>query len=58
MKYNLCKDKNIKLIQFFEDEWVYKYDIVKSMILNKIGKTENKIYGRKCVFKEINYLDF
>lgn len=57
MKYNLCKEKDIQLIQFFQDDWVYKYDIVKSIILNKLNKTPHKIYARKCSIKEISYID-
>jgi len=46
-KTKLCKEKNIQLIHIFEDEWVYKQDIVKSRLLNLIGKTPRKIYARK-----------
>lgn len=49
-----CKKMNIDLIHIFEDEWVYKKEIVKSIILNKIGKTKNVIFGRKCEIKEID----
>ena len=59
-----CENKNIQLIHIFEDEWIYKRDIVKSMIMNKLGKTINKIFARKCKIKEItnnttikNFLD-
>ncbi len=54
MKSDLCEEKEIQLIQIYEDDWAYKQDIVKSMILNKLGKTPNKIYARKCQIKEIN----
>ena len=58
-KYHLnksekCLEKNIQLIHIWEDDWIYKNDIVKSMILNKLGKTKNKIYARKTEIKEIN----
>jgi hypothetical protein len=52
-----CKSKGIKLIHIFEDEWTYNKDIVKSMIKNKIGLTQNKIYARKCKVKEVNIKD-
>jgi len=52
-KTNECKKLNIQLIHIWEDDWIYKTNIVKSMILNKIGKTLNKIYGRKTKIKEI-----
>lgn len=49
----LCKNKNIKLIHIFEDEWVYKKEIVKSRILNMLNKSI-KIYARKCIIKEVD----
>jgi hypothetical protein len=48
-----CEKQGIQLIHIFEDEWVYKSDIVKSMIKNKLGLTENKIFARKTIVKEI-----
>ena len=54
MKTNLCENKNIQLIHIWEDNWLYKQEIVKSMILNKLGKTKNKIMARKCEIKEID----
>lgn len=53
-KLNLCQKYGINLFQIFEDEWVHKKDIIKSMILNKLGLTKNKIYGRNCHISEIN----
>jgi hypothetical protein len=52
-KYHLykteeCLKQNIQLIHIFEDEWVYKPDIVKSRILNLLNLTPNKIYARNC----------
>lgn len=52
-KTNLCKEYGIELLHFFEDEMICKFNIIKSMILNKIGKTKNKIYTRNCEFKVI-----
>jgi hypothetical protein len=40
------------LIHIYEDDWVYKKDIINSRILNLLGKSE-KIYARKCNIKEI-----
>jgi len=48
-----CEKIGIQLIHIYEDDWLYKKDIVKSIILNKLGK--NKIiYSRKCEIREIN----
>ncbi|MCK9415473.1 hypothetical protein M0Q97_02295 [Candidatus Dojkabacteria bacterium] len=52
-KTELCEQQGIQLIQIYEDTWVHKQEVIKSMILNKLGKTENKIFARKCEIKEI-----
>ena len=53
-KTNLFKSKGINLFHIWEDDWIYKGDIVKSMILNKLGKTPNKIFARKTIIKVID----
>jgi hypothetical protein len=53
-KTEMCEKLGIQLIHVYEDDWIYKQDIIKSIILNKLGKTSNKIYARKCEIKEIN----
>ena len=49
-----CEKQGIHLIHVFEDEWLYKQDIVKSRIKNMLGLTPNKIYGRKTKIKEVS----
>ncbi|MFA5153416.1 MAG: hypothetical protein WC554_12705 [Clostridia bacterium] len=59
-KYNYFKEKNIDFIQIFENEWVNKQNIVKSIISSKLGLNK-KIFARKCTIKEISvkeYKDF
>ena len=56
-KTESCKEKEIHLIHIFEDEWYNKQDIIKSILKAKMGKIENKIYGRKCIISEINNKD-
>jgi hypothetical protein len=56
-KTELCEKIGIQLIHIFEDEWVYKKDIVKSRLKNILGLTENKIYARKCEIKEVSAKD-
>lgn len=53
-KYNLCKQKNIHLIQIFQDEWHHNSDIVKSIILSKVGKIKDIRYARNGIVKKIN----
>ena len=60
--YHLQKQKksienNIKLFSIWEDEWNTKKEICISFILNKLNKTENKIFARKCKIKELDYKD-
>ncbi len=56
-KLNYFKNKGIKLITIWEDDWNFKQDIVKSMIINSLGLIEknNKINARSCHIKEVNY---
>jgi len=49
-----CKKIGISLTHIWEDDWVYKKDIIKSIILNKLSKIENKIYARKCEIREVD----
>ena len=53
-KYEKCNSLGIQLIQIFEDEWINKQEIVKSMILSKLGLINNKIHARKCEIKKVN----
>jgi len=52
-KTKMCSDIDIQLIHIWEDDWVHKGDIIKSMILNKLNKSFNRIYARKCEVKEV-----
>ncbi|MFW5847784.1 MAG: hypothetical protein ACOCVF_02580 [bacterium] len=51
-KTELCEKNNIQLLHIFEDEWINKKEIIKSIIKSKLGLNE-KIYARKCIIKEI-----
>lgn len=53
-KYKMCVDMGVNLITIWEDDWIYKNEICKSLISNKIGMSE-RIPARKCVVKEISY---
>lgn len=57
--YHLNKTKLVnscgyELIHIFEDEWINKSDIVKSVIKNRLGIYDDRVYARKCVIKEID----
>ena len=52
-----CEKQNIQLIHIFEDEWLFKQDIVKSRLKNILGLTSNKIFARKTIIKEVSPKD-
>ena len=52
-KTKYFKEKGIRIIHVWEDDWIYKRDILESQIKNWLGLTTNKIFARKCYVKEI-----
>ena len=50
----LCEKNKIKLIHIFEDEWIYKKDIVKSRLKNLLGIYDETVFARKCKVREID----
>lgn len=55
-KTNECSKKGIKLIHIFEDEWIYKKEIVKSRLNSYLGKSDI-IYARKTKLELITSKD-
>lgn len=53
-KMNSCNAKNIRLIQLFSDEWIYKTKICESIIKSSLGIYEQKIFARKCEIKKVD----
>lgn len=49
-----CNEVGIDLIQVWEDDWLEKQDIVKSIILSRLGLIKEKIGARKCDIKFID----
>jgi len=47
-KRNMCVKNDYSLFHIYEDEWNNKRDIVKSMILQKLGHVQRKLHARKC----------
>ncbi len=52
-KTNLYKNNNIQLIHIFENEFIFKKQIVKSRLKHIFGLIKQSIYARKCEIKEI-----
>ena len=53
-KTEYCEKLNIQLIHIFEDEWLFKKEIVKSRLNNILGLNSNRIGARKCLIQEVN----
>jgi hypothetical protein len=53
-KTNYFLNKGIQLLHIWDVEWINKQNIVKSIIMSKLGKVKNRIYARKCEIKGIN----
>lgn len=52
-----CREKGFKLFMIWSDDWKIKNDIIRSMLLTKMGIVTDKAYARKCYVKEIEKRD-
>lgn len=52
-KTKLCKEKNIRLMHIFEDEWLEKKEIIKSKILLALNKQKKEINTKDCFIKTV-----
>lgn len=52
-KTKKCEEKNIRLIYIFEDEWMNKQDIIKSIIKSSLGVYDRKYNARDLMFKKV-----
>lgn len=62
--YHINKLKSLEsigycVLQIFEDEWLFKTDIIKNKILHKLGINHSlpKIYARNCIIKNIDNVE-
>jgi hypothetical protein len=55
-KTKICQEKNIQLIHIFENEWLNKEKIVRSIILSKLGIFNKIINSNNCKVIEIIFL--
>jgi DNA-directed RNA polymerase subunit RPC12/RpoP len=54
IKYILCKNVGVTLLQFFDDEWHNKKEICLSIINSKLGIFNKVIGARKCSLKRVS----
>ena len=53
-----CEKLGIRLLHIWEDLWLSKKEIYKSIIASALGIYEQKLYARKCICKEISSLEY
>lgn len=55
-KYNLCKEKGVRLIMLYDYEWGQKNNLIKEVLKSQIVGNENKIGARECEIRlvEVN----
>jgi hypothetical protein len=62
-KYHLKKTKScmfhgLTLMHIFENEWLHKSEIVKSIIKTTLGiNTTEKIHARKCIIQDVSEME-
>jgi hypothetical protein len=52
-----CEQKGVRLIHIWLCDWNSKSEIIKSQLKNIIGKSENKIWARKCDIREVSFTE-
>lgn len=53
MKTELCQQKNIKLLHIFENEWLFKKDVVKNEIRKNLNIYTSKVDEKDCMIQLI-----
>lgn len=51
-KWKRCRDKGVRLLTIFDDEWRDRNEVCKSLILSKLGIFDRRLQGRKCEVRE------
>ena len=58
-KWKLCSDNNIQLLTIWEDQIKTKPEIMKSILLSKLGIYQKRIYARECqIIEPDTLIDF
>lgn len=57
LKLNLCEEKGLRLLQFWDIEWYTKNEICKSILRSNLGLNK-KIYARKCKIVSVSNSEY
>ena len=57
-KTDKCREMGIRLMHVFEDEWIYKKEIVKSIIDGALGVKRRTVHARKCELFEMSDAEY
>lgn len=54
-KMKRCNESGFRLITLFENEWIYKKELVKQKLLSIVNRDPREtVYARKCAVKALN----
>ena len=56
-KWKQCKENGVQLLTIWQDWIINKPEIIKSIILSKLGIYKRRIYARKCIVKELSQIE-
>jgi hypothetical protein len=56
-KYRETRDKGVRLLQLFDDEWRDKREICQSLIRNRLGMNLRKIRSSDCILQQLNPIE-
>lgn len=57
MKTDLCEEREVFLFHIFGYEWTNKREIIQSMLLNLLGKTSYRVYGRNTNVIDLTHIE-
>ena len=57
-KTQRCLNQGVDLIHIWTQDYLYKQDIIHSMVLNKLKLIQNKIYARNCIIKPLELFEY